>query len=148
MFIAIRKEPNGSLYMDKEIYSRTQEVVSEQGVVYIEPLFTNEQLSKAPYYYTKVEIDDKYSDCISSDFNEDLTFSIEKYNTRKQKEKLDKYENKIIALIRKRYTINQELAILRQRDTKPEEYQVYFDYVEQCKSEAKLEALDDNNTIN
>ena len=33
-----------------------------------------------------VIIDDKYSDYIGADFNEDLTFSIEKYNTRKAKE--------------------------------------------------------------
>ncbi len=31
MKIAIRKEPDGSLYMDKEIYSRTQEVQDENG---------------------------------------------------------------------------------------------------------------------
>ena len=35
-----------------------------------------------------VEIDDKYyTDCRKEDFNDDLTFSIEKYNARKQKEK-------------------------------------------------------------
>ena len=87
MFIAIRKEPNGSLYMDKEIYSRTQEVQDEQGNIITQPLFNDETLSKPPYNYTKVEIDDVYSDCQASDFNDDLTFSIEKYNARKQKEK-------------------------------------------------------------
>ena len=86
MFIAIRKEPNGSLYMDKEIYSRTQEVQDENGNITIQPLFTDEPLAQPPYNYTKVEIDDVYSDCQASDFNDDLTFSIEKYNTRKQKE--------------------------------------------------------------
>lgn len=49
------------------------------------------------------------------------------------------YENKIIDKIRKRYTINQELAILRQRDAKPLEYHEYYDYVEQCKAEVKVE---------
>ena len=35
-----------------------------------------------------VEIDDKYyTDCRKEDFNDNLTFSIEKYNARKQKEK-------------------------------------------------------------
>lgn len=87
MFIAIRKETNGSLYIDKKIYSRTQEVQDEQGNITIQPLFSDETLSKPPYNYTKVEIDDKYSDCQASDFNEDLTFSIEKYNVRNQKEK-------------------------------------------------------------
>ena len=86
MFIAIRKEPNGLLYMDKEIYSRTKEVQDEQGNITIQPLFSDETLSKPPYNYTKVEIDDKYSDCVGADFNNDLTFSLNKYNARKQKE--------------------------------------------------------------
>lgn len=139
MIIAIRKEPNGSLYMDKEIYSRTQEVQDEQGNITIQPLFSDEELAQPPYNYTKVEIDDKYSDCQASDFNDDLTFSIEKYNARKQKQDNDEYENKIVALIRQKYNVNQELAILRQRDTKPLEYQEYYDYVEQCKKQVKNE---------
>lgn len=139
MIIAIRKEPNGSLYMDKEIYSRTQEVQDEQGNITTQPLFSDETLSKPPYNYTKVEIDDKYSDCQSSDFNDDLTFSIEKYNARKQKQDNDEYENKIVTLIRKKYNVNQELAILRQRDTKPEEFAEYNKYVEKCKEQVKNE---------
>jgi hypothetical protein len=87
--------------------------------------------------YTIVEVDEAYKDCCFEDFNEDLTFNVEKYNNRKQTEKADNYENEIISLIRQKYTINQELAILRQRDIKPEEYQEYFDYVEQCKAEVK-----------
>lgn len=86
MIIAVRKEPNGTIYMDKEIYSRTQEVQDEQGNITIQPLFSDETLSKPPYNYTKVEIDDKYSDCIGADFNDDLTFNVEKYNARKQRE--------------------------------------------------------------
>ena len=141
MIIAIRKEPNGTLYMDKNIYSRTQEVQDENDNITIQPLFTDETLSQPPYNYTKVEIDDKYSDCQASDFNDDLTFSIEKYNARKQKQDNDEYENKIVALIRQKYNVNQELAILRQRDTKPLEYQEYYDYVEQCKKQVKNEQI-------
>lgn len=139
MFVAIRKEPNGTLYMDKEIYSRTQEVQDEQGNITIQPLFSDETLSQPPYNYTKVEIEDKYSDCQASDFDEDLTFSIEKYNARKQKQDNDEYENKIVALIRQKYNVNQELAILRQRDTKPLEFAEYNEYVEQCKAKVKNE---------
>lgn len=138
MFIAIRKEPNGSLYMDKEIYSRTQEVQDEQGNITIQPLFSDETLSQPPYNYTKVEIDDKYSDCQASDFNDDLSFNVDKYNARKQALANEEYENKIVALIRKKYNVNQELALLRQRDTKPEEFAEYNEYVEQCKAEVKL----------
>ena len=84
MIIAIRKEPNGTLYMDKDIYSRTQEVQDENGNITIQPLFSDETLSRPPYNYTKVEIDDVYSDCQASDFDEDLTFNVDKYNARKQ----------------------------------------------------------------
>ena len=52
------------------------------------------------------------------------------------------YENGIIRKIRKRYTINQELAILRQRDSKPDEFAEYNAYVERCKSDTKAEMND------
>ena len=139
MIIAIRKEPNGTLYIDKDIYSRTQEVQDENGNITTQPLFSEKELSKPPYNYTKVEIDNVYSDCQASDFNDDLTFSVEKYNARKQKQDNDEYENKIVALIRQKYNVNQELAILRQRDTKPEEWNIYNEYVESCKRQVKEE---------
>ena len=49
----------------------------------------------------------------------------------------DLYEAEIIKLIRKKYSINQELAILRQRDTKKAEFDEYNDYVESCKEKVK-----------
>lgn len=49
------------------------------------------------------------------------------------------YESLIVQKIRQRYSINEELAILRQRDEKPEEFKEYHDYVEVCKAEAKAE---------
>lgn len=49
------------------------------------------------------------------------------------------YESLIIRKIRNRYSVNQELAILRQRDSKPTEFAAYNEYVEQCKAEAKAE---------
>lgn len=41
--------------------------------------------------------------------------------------------------IRKRYSISQEFAILRQRDTKPSEFEEYNEYAELCKKMAKKE---------
>ena len=61
--IAIRKEKDDSLYMDKNFFDR----------------FTEEDLET--YGYTKVEAPE---DCEVSDFNDDLTFSEEKYNQRKE----------------------------------------------------------------
>jgi hypothetical protein len=55
--------------------------ITQSGTVGINP-----DIDKLNNTYTKIEIDDKYSDCDCSDFNEDLTFSIEKYNARKKKE--------------------------------------------------------------
>lgn len=47
------------------------------------------------------------------------------------------YEERVEQLIRKKYSINQELAIQRQRDTKPSEFEEYFSYCEECKTMAK-----------
>lgn len=44
------------------------------------------------------------------------------------------YGEAVVKEIRKKYDINAELAIQRQRDAKPEEYQEYYDYCESCKA--------------
>lgn len=44
------------------------------------------------------------------------------------------YDEAVDAMIRERYTVSQELSILRQRDEKPEEYATYYAYCEECKS--------------
>ena len=51
------------------------------------------------------------------------------------------YDQLVSDLIRERYTVDQELAINRQRDTKPEEFQSYFDFCEQCKIKAHEQIL-------
>lgn len=47
------------------------------------------------------------------------------------------YEEAVDGEIRKRYSVSQEFAILRQRDEKPEEYAQYYAYCEQCKAFVK-----------
>lgn len=47
------------------------------------------------------------------------------------------YKAAVERLIRERYTVADELGILRQRDTKPEEYAEYNDFAEACKARAK-----------
>ena len=47
-------------------------------------------------------------------------------------------DSEIVRRIRKKYSLEQELAILRQRDTKPNEFSAYNAYVEDCKREVKL----------
>lgn len=62
-----------------------------------------------------------------------IPYTAEELTRRKQQ----KYEDRVVELLRKEYSLNQELAILRQRDEKPEEYQAYSGYAEQCKATAK-----------
>lgn len=49
------------------------------------------------------------------------------------------YENMVVRKIRAKYTLDQELAILRQRDAKPAEFEAYNAFVERCKEEVKKE---------
>ena len=49
------------------------------------------------------------------------------------------YEQRVVNRIREKYSIDDELAILRQRDTKPEEFEQYNAFVEQIKAEEKIE---------
>ena len=49
------------------------------------------------------------------------------------------YVAAVDGMIRERYSISAELAVLRQRDTKPEEFSEYNAYVEKCKAAVKAE---------
>lgn len=49
----------------------------------------------------------------------------------------EEYKAKIVSLVREKYDLDDECAILRQRDTKPGEFAEYNAYVEQCKAAAK-----------
>ena len=48
------------------------------------------------------------------------------------------YGETVNGLIRRKYTLSEELAILRQRATKAEEFEAYNAYAESCKEEARL----------
>ena len=47
------------------------------------------------------------------------------------------YEQRVVNRIRERYSVDDELAILRQRDTKPDEFAAYNDFVEGIKREER-----------
>jgi hypothetical protein len=53
------------------------------------------------------------------------------------------YKESIISAIREKYSVDDELAILRQRDSKPEEFAEYFDFVEKIKEDIKHEITDE-----
>ena len=58
-------------------------------------------------------------------------------NAKRSAEAEERYRHIVTERIRRRYDLDAELAILRQRDTKPEEFAAYSAYAEQCKAEAK-----------
>lgn len=64
-----------------------------------------------------------------------ITLTDEQVEAKRQAE----YEAKVDRLVREKYSLSNELAILRQRDTKPEEFSEYNTYVELCKAIAKAE---------
>lgn len=51
------------------------------------------------------------------------------------------YEERVVNRIRAVYSIDDELAILRQRDTKPQEFAQYNKFVETIKTEEKWKTV-------
>ena len=49
------------------------------------------------------------------------------------------YAEKVEMLIRERYSVSDELALLRQRDSKTEEFAEYYAFCEECKTKAREE---------
>lgn len=56
------------------------------------------------------------------------------------------YGNQVNDLIRRRYSLSEELAILRQKEEKPDEYRAYFAFCEECKAKAKAEVEQNKET--
>ena len=55
----------------------------------------------------------------------------------KQEQEPLPYKERVVARIRQVYSLDDEIAILRQRDTKPEEFEAYSSFVEKIKKEEK-----------
>lgn len=58
------------------------------------------------------------------------------------------YNEEVNSMIRQRYSLSEELAILRQRDSKPDEFEAYNEYAEYCKVEVKNRKHETNDTFN
>lgn len=69
-----------------------------------------------------------------------LSYGWQEYVVSEAEPCMPTYEERVEQLIREKYSVNQELAIQRQRETKPEEFAEYFAYCEECKMLAKKEA--------
>lgn len=65
--------------------------------------------------------------------------SIEKRLSRLNGTVENDYMEYVDRLIRRKYSVSAELAILRQRDSKPEEFAEYNAYADECKARAKRE---------
>lgn len=110
--------------------------------------FSDAEITAEPYsYQIAIVPDDIDKDQITyTDFDivdGKYIFNESRYNNRitAEKEMVKNLEYKTIIdkLIRQRYSVSDEIGILRQRDSKPEEYAVYNAYCEQCKAQAKSE---------
>ena len=87
--------------------------------------------------FSEIELNDRYIDCTFLDFDKNLHFSEDLYQARKVEEKEKEYKNLVHLLVRKKYSIDDELAILRKKETMPEEFNNYFLFVENSKIQAK-----------
>lgn len=108
--------------------------------------FSDKEITTEPYNYQIVIVPDDIdiTDIVYADFDNidgKLIFNAKKYRARiaaeKEKTKRIEYKLQIDKLIREKYSINDEIAILRQRDTKTIEYEEYFDFVEKIKQNVK-----------
>lgn len=110
--------------------------------------FSDDEITAEPYNYQIAIVPDDIdiTDITFADFDNidgKFIFNVSTYSLRiaakKEQTKRIEYKAQIDKLIREKYSINDEIAILRQRDSKPEEYAEYNAYCEQCKAQAKSE---------
>ena len=50
------------------------------------------------------------------------------------------YGDRVNTLVRERYSLSEELSLLRRRDESPEAFAIYTAFVEDCKRRAKAES--------
>lgn len=109
--------------------------------------FSDEEITAEPYNYQVVLVPNSIDLNVIAyvdfdDIDGVYKFNISKFNSRieaeKEKEILINYKTLIDELIREKYSINDEIAILRQRDTKIEEFKEYFEFVENIKQNVKM----------
>ncbi len=57
----------------------------------------------------------------------------------KEAQRQVRYKQRVKQLIRQRYSVEDEVALLRQQNDKGDEYEEYYAYCEACKAKAKAE---------
>ena len=78
---------------------------------------------------------------VPEDFEEIFIWQTEEEirKNREYEERFQQYPTLVEKYIREKYSISDELAIQRQRDTKPEDFAEYNTFCEECKAKAKKE---------
>lgn len=113
----IKKAPKPLKIGGKDVFTNSEEVYNGQG-----------------YYrliYTKYPQDNKtYKPTYMLENNVIVKGWVETEDTRT-------YQERVVNRIREFYSVDDEIAILRQRDTKPEEFAEYNAFVEQIKAEER-----------
>lgn len=70
----------------------------------------------------------------------DTTNMLLQKNKEREPKTFEAFRSRLIEKkVRRKYTIEEEIGIMRNREIKPEKYQEWFDYVEQCIAEADAE---------
>lgn len=84
--------------------------------------------------YTTIELDNlKVTNPTLEQFK---SLGWEEYTYQEPEPYLPTLEELVEQKIRERYSINQEFEVQRKRDIEPENFQAYFNYVEECIREA------------
>ncbi len=105
----------------------TAENIREETKTYTETL--EEYDANGEIVAKEVEMSKTYVTCdLKPCFREVKESKLEALNHFKEIER----SKKIVNLIRKKYSIDEELAILRQKESKPEKFIEYFSFAEEC----------------
>lgn len=122
---------NNLLLIEVEKLPEKFDYLTVQNVREITDYFTAEEVEEfleAGELKTKTKEVEKSRTYLTCDLI--ANYNKERVLTSEQKEKIR--NDKIVKLIREKYTLDEEIAILRQKDTKPEKFNSYFEYANEC----------------
>lgn len=114
----IQKAPKPLKVVGKEVFTNSEKIYNEQGYY---------KLVNAEY----PQDNKTYKPTYTLENNVIVKNWVEAEDSRT-------FEERVVNRIREKYSVDDELAILRQRDTKPEEFAEYNAFVEQIKAEERM----------
>ena len=126
----------------KKLVRKYDGMIFKEEIVLTCTNFKNGIRLETPY----LDVPEDYEECDLTEGNEDESEFVESILEPEEPQMptsyFDEYEYEQLTekYIRQRYSISEEFAVLRQRDTKPDDFKQYYDYCEECKAKAKEEA--------